>query len=193
MMVQCPVKPVVEELHRPHMQQSHEQCSICPPNWKVGRCAYQFLSLSTCSNSMLLSTIRFLLRAFWKRAKLIQTWLWSILNSKDGSMMRYVRSSSFLSLLTNKYRLCKFQGANTRKVEELDKDVTKPLAAHLIYLETDELTGLRQRGNPNSLMRESSKVIDVKDQIKAPHSEVHIRSLQRQEERYVCGLFVSLY
>lgn len=36
MMVQCPVKPVVEELHRPHMQQSHEQCSICPPNWKVG-------------------------------------------------------------------------------------------------------------------------------------------------------------
>lgn len=75
-------------------------------------------------------------------------------------------------------------------MEELDKDVTKPL---LIYLETDELTGLRQRGNPNSLMRESSKVIDVKDQVKAPHSEVHIRSLQRQEERYVCGLFVSLY
>lgn len=64
-------------------------------------------------------------------------------------------------------------------MEELDKDVTKPL---LIYLETDELTGLRQRGNPNSLMRESSKVIDVKDQVKAPHSEVHIRSLQRQED-----------
>ncbi|URD78708.1 hypothetical protein MUK42_29221 [Musa troglodytarum] len=78
-----------------------------------GRCAYQFLSLSTCSNSMLLSTIRCLLRAFWKRAKLIQTWLWSILNSKDGSTMRYVMSSSFVSLLITKYRLCKLQGANT--------------------------------------------------------------------------------
>ncbi|URD80466.1 hypothetical protein MUK42_20088 [Musa troglodytarum] len=139
--------------------------SSAPSVLQTGRCAYQFLSLSTCSNSMLLSTIRCLLRAFWKRAKLIQTWLWSILNSKDGSTMRYVMSSSFVSLL-----------------------ITKRM-----FLETDVLTGLRQRGNHNSLTRESSKVIDVKDQIKASHSEVRIRSLRRQEERYVCGLFVSLY
>ena len=73
---------------------------------------YQFLSLSTCSNSRLLSTMRLFPFAVRYLEKLIQIWLWSILQSIPGNIRRY---RMFLSSAptTYKYMLCTTKGATS--------------------------------------------------------------------------------
>ena len=76
-------------------------------------CVYQFLSLSTCSNSMPLSTILLLPLAVRWRESEIQSWLWSILHNRNGNIRKWATSLSFSSFTRNEYMAWIAHGAKT--------------------------------------------------------------------------------